>query len=524
MLARSLLAVGAMVLALLCVEGVHALWTGRSMLAFQRFAGSGAGLAMLDAERRAAATRTAGPNALALDPFVAFTAKADHTITLLGVPAATDEWGQRRRVGPPAAPGAARVVVLGDSVAFGWGLADDETYAHRLEQWLASTMADGEPAPLVTTIACIGWNVRNSCRHLRNSLARLRPDVVVFLPWANDLYDSFAVTEAGHVSYAFDPAVGATRPWIGLEDFFALLPAMEPRLSQAARLRIRAAGGPQLLEHGLMTNVLPESQRRWTALLDDLADLQDRVPHLLVHPLLDDPFEQKLEAELLVRRPELAMLAPFVDPGPGDRLPRDAHPNARCVAAAAWCAAQRIVAGAWIHGAGARPLPPLDPAYAARRRPLRERAAAERWAQEWRARFAAEIHDRVDLRDGTGFHQIHGGVAADGAVGRGALVGLRVNGGRRLRLDIERLPADAAVYPLRVALRVADGPWRSFVVPPPAAGQTAAFNHELSCPELATSKAFVDVQLQPDNWVEQVESGLTRLIALRLVAISIVPE
>lgn len=520
---RVLLVLVATFVSVVLVEGVHSLWTGRSMLALTHPLGGGARLDLLDAERRSAAALTAGPAALSDDPLVAFTIKPERTVQFHGVDATTDAWGQRRRLGPPPEPGAPRVVVLGDSSAFGWGVADDQTFAHQLESFLAATLPPDAPRPVVQTVASPLWNVSNSCRYLRDHLARLQPDVVIFVPVGNDLHDSFAVTEAGHWSFAFDPAVGGTRPVVSLESYFLLLAAMEPRLSQAARLEILAAGGVQTLQHAILTDVLPESRRRWSAFTAELADLQARLAHggahLLVHLLLDDDFSRKVEAELQERVAGLAISGPFTDPVASDWLSGDAHPSAACVRAAAWCMAERLIAEGWVVAAGARSLPALDSAYAVRRRPLRSPGEAERWADERRQFYAQQIHARIDLRDATGFQQIYGGVATDGAVGRGLFLGLRTTGARQLVLELERLSVASGVYPLAIEVRIGDGVWRSADLPAPDVDGDSVCTLRFDCPEAAQSGDFVDVQLRATNWVVETVDGKQRLISCRLLSI-----
>ena len=69
--------------------------------------------------------------------------------------------GQRVRLGPKPEEGALRILLLGDSVAFGFGVADDQTFGNHLEELLATLVPDGAPRPVVMTVGCPGWNTRN---------------------------------------------------------------------------------------------------------------------------------------------------------------------------------------------------------------------------------------------------------------------------------------------------------------------------------------------------------------------------
>jgi hypothetical protein len=70
-----------------------------------------------------------------------------------------------------AAPGRSRVVVLGDSIAFGYGVADEETFAHLLD-----ARDNGIDA---ANLSVEGYGPGQELIVLRNDGLRARPDVVV---------------------------------------------------------------------------------------------------------------------------------------------------------------------------------------------------------------------------------------------------------------------------------------------------------------------------------------------------------
>ena len=134
---------------------------------------------------------------------VAYTFKTGSTLTYaegkVTMQFATDELGMRARAGPPPAADAPRIVVLGDSVAFGFGLGDEDTLAAQLERLLGGRVA-------CSTVAVPSWNCQNAWRFLLDHLDRLRPDVVLYFPVENDLEDGYGVTEAGQRRTAEDRA------------------------------------------------------------------------------------------------------------------------------------------------------------------------------------------------------------------------------------------------------------------------------------------------------------------------------
>lgn len=137
----SLLAIAIVATVALC-EGVYSLIYGQSLLRIPFGVQTTYLAVQTDAERAAAASLTEGPLAISWDPLVGYLMKPNHTHKFITELATADEFGQRRRVEPPATKGAAKIVILGDSVAFGYGVKDDETYASSLETHLAATMRD----------------------------------------------------------------------------------------------------------------------------------------------------------------------------------------------------------------------------------------------------------------------------------------------------------------------------------------------------------------------------------------------
>jgi lysophospholipase L1-like esterase len=100
------------------------------------------------------------------------------------------EWGPRR-------PGVARVVVLGDSYTFGWGVRDDEPYPERAEALLR---AEGR-AVEVLNLGVPGYNTELEFELLRRALPRYEPDVVVLGYAVNDAEPQSTVPVPPRVRY-----------------------------------------------------------------------------------------------------------------------------------------------------------------------------------------------------------------------------------------------------------------------------------------------------------------------------------
>ncbi|MHC4850385.1 MAG: hypothetical protein ACYTF5_00060 [Planctomycetota bacterium] len=528
---RALLVVVATAVSVVLMAGGHALWTGTSFLHGWLGLGveSTTRMAMTDEERIAAAALTRGPFSLAVDPHVAFTMRRGATRKILDVPAHMDKWGMRRRVGPTAVDSATRIAVLGDSVAFGVGVEDDQTIAHQLEELLAGTMAAGQPRPVVFTVACPSWNNRNACRYLKNHVARLRPDIVMFMPVGNDIHDSYAINEVGHPSLEFDPALGAGEAHTSTEQW-NLLVSLWKRAPTVKQLEIVAAGGPEAVPHVTLSGLSPESKRRWRAIVADIRDLHERLQargsRLAATFFRHGPYEFLFRMNVGEAVPAVPIVWTVNTQEAYDQLPQDPHPNAEFARALAWYMAEFLLEKGWVPGAGSAPLPPLDERYARRKSRQYELVEVEEILSKFRATWTQFFESRIDLSDCTGFHQIYGAVYADGMVDRNLRAALRCSGQERLQLTIDRLPVKTGLYPLRLAVHINGALVRDIPVPPPAEGddtesKQARHTLEVVVPERLRTEPFLDINIKASNWVVEQYQGTSRLASFRFQNMSL---
>lgn len=84
--------------------------------------------------------------------------------------------------------GTKRIVLVGDSVLFGWRLSAEEMLDRQLRELLADRTFPGQYE--VATVALPGWNTVDQDAFLRSHLARLDPDYVVWSLLRNDFADS----------------------------------------------------------------------------------------------------------------------------------------------------------------------------------------------------------------------------------------------------------------------------------------------------------------------------------------------
>lgn len=205
---------------------------------------------------------------------------------------------------PAREEGRKRVLILGDSLAFGWGVSEDATFAAR--------MAELEPTWDVLNAAVSGFGTDQELLLLQVLREELEPDLVICLFCSNDLFEC-----AGAVSY------GRYKPYFELEGEGLVLrgsPVPRPipqRVSQLWRAVVKHRWD---LEH---VNRSAGPTRGWrtvealfVAMKDELGD----VPLLILserNQLID--LARRSDLEHLDIRPALLGL------GAGARFPVDGH-------------------------------------------------------------------------------------------------------------------------------------------------------------------------------------------------------
>jgi lysophospholipase L1-like esterase len=106
--------------------------------------------------------------------------KPNHHWSYQGVPIATNRFGCRApEIADRPAPGVTRLLVLGDSVTFGWGVRAEETYAGRLQAALGASVE-------VVNCAEPGYNLPQEAERFAYLLPRLHPDLLLLGYTLND--------------------------------------------------------------------------------------------------------------------------------------------------------------------------------------------------------------------------------------------------------------------------------------------------------------------------------------------------
>jgi lysophospholipase L1-like esterase len=98
-----------------------------------------------------------------------------------------------REVGSSKPAGRFRIVAIGDSVTFGWGVNDSETFCSQLEQLLHRRLPDRDLD--VVNLGVGGYDTRQEVLLLERNVSRLQPDLVLVGFYSNDVPEALGDKE-----------------------------------------------------------------------------------------------------------------------------------------------------------------------------------------------------------------------------------------------------------------------------------------------------------------------------------------
>ncbi len=397
------------------------------------------------------------------DPRVGYTLEPDAEVAIYEGEVRTDHLGLRQRPGPPAPPDAKRLAVLGDSVAFGFGLDDDECLAARVEAALQAVRGPQADAVECRTVAAPSWNHRATVSFLLDHMDELAPDIVLYLPCRNDVCDIDGVHESGLRRVAPDPS--SHDPWLSVSVTVNMEVIAKERIEQAGRVVPWREVGADALE----ADLAPESSRRYDANADSIVRLHDalarRGARLLILFLNVTDYNWHLARRLRERLPDLPCVNLVDAVPPGGTLGFDPHPNARSIDAFAVWVAEDLLGRGWIgRGAGAS-LPQVPPEYAERRKPMPPREQWDELAARARHSQLGLLQAEVDFTTGRGLRQVYGGLNRDTSA-RSRMLVLLKPAGEQVLVSLRPVEGRPDLYPLEVVVQADGAAIGSLVVPP----------------------------------------------------------
>ncbi|MFH2203259.1 MAG: GDSL-type esterase/lipase family protein [Elusimicrobiota bacterium] len=167
-------------------------------------------------------------NILALlrpDSELLWTQKPRLRADFFGTAVATDDLGLRLAAAPRGS-GRVRVLALGASPTFGWGVPADATYAALLRELLAAEVVNG---------GIIGYSTHQGLGFLKRYWDRLRPDIVTIAYVINDVDSYRFFRSGGGPDKALRPAPGALTAARGAVSRLALYRLLRRLLRRGAK-------------------------------------------------------------------------------------------------------------------------------------------------------------------------------------------------------------------------------------------------------------------------------------------------
>jgi len=138
-----------------------------------------------------------------------------------GTPLKTNALGFRGREPGPKRAGVKRIVIMGASPAFGWGVREEDSYAALLESALTKAGKETE----VINASIIGYSSWQGLKLLDMTITGLQPDLLIFAYGVNDVdkYRFFRTSDLGDKELGPKSAVmTAAENFLGSSRFVAL--------------------------------------------------------------------------------------------------------------------------------------------------------------------------------------------------------------------------------------------------------------------------------------------------------------
>ena len=161
-------------------------------------------------EQRAIAAKIAsaveGPWEADPDPLIARKLKANLTLSVDGGSVESNNEGLRSKTPYRVKGEAFRIVVLGDSIAMGTLVAEEDRLGEQMERMLRERgVKVGGRSIEVLTLALSSWGTTTEARYLTTRLSEYQPDIVLLFMVNNDVHVTYGVDGKGHATDRFSP-------------------------------------------------------------------------------------------------------------------------------------------------------------------------------------------------------------------------------------------------------------------------------------------------------------------------------
>jgi hypothetical protein len=124
--------------------------------------------------------------------------------------------------------GVKRILIVGDSIVFGWKLKEKETLSSILNNYTKDLKQKFE----FITIALPGWNIKSENAFLESHLRLLDPDLIIWWSIANDIEDVSGAIPPGYLAYWASPHAKDQSPFRGLSSLHKRSGSFMPTIAE----------------------------------------------------------------------------------------------------------------------------------------------------------------------------------------------------------------------------------------------------------------------------------------------------
>ena len=130
-----------------------------------------------------------------------------------------------------------RILLVGDSMVFGWKLKDEDRLSSILNRYVSERVTNGNRVEF-HTVAMPGWNVRSARAFLESHVRLLDPDLIVWWTIENDIEDVAGVIPPGQLAQWASPQDRDQSPFAGLSRLHLKSGSFMPAIAERRRENI----------------------------------------------------------------------------------------------------------------------------------------------------------------------------------------------------------------------------------------------------------------------------------------------
>ena len=210
------------------------------------------------------------------NPNMVYRILPDRTFVTFGLPYLTNEFGFRDEPVTGKDDSTFRILCVGDSVTFGTGVKNEETFPNQLETMLKDEVREGATVDVVNG-GVSAFNARNILGLLESHIEEIDPDVVVYTFVENDLDDSMSAAPDGNLVY-YDPTKQPDEPHLQREYAAVWWQSKNPpKPDGSAIMRLIANTFPKVSDSSLpfLVGDHPTPRTRWEAFEETLRSMKE---------------------------------------------------------------------------------------------------------------------------------------------------------------------------------------------------------------------------------------------------------